>query len=74
MWHIISFFTLISFGAHREAGNIISFRNYDPQTKTIKKGGLREVQDTVEKEVEGVAQKIIEEDNARRVQDLVRRR
>jgi hypothetical protein len=49
----------------------ISFRNYDPQTRTVKKGGVQDENDTIEKNVEGVAEKIIEEDNIRRAQDLV---
>jgi coiled-coil domain-containing protein 12 len=48
-------------------------RNYDPASRTVRKrvrdGDME--QDTVEKEVEGLAQKIIAEDETRRAQELV---
>lgn len=47
-------------------------RNYDPETRTIKKRALGdEEDDTVEKAVEGLAERIIAEDEERRAQDLV---
>lgn len=47
-------------------------RNYDPATRTMKKRALgEEEEDTVEKAVEGLADRIIAEDEERRAQDLV---
>lgn len=46
-------------------------RNYDPETRTLKKHEGEE-NDTVEKAVEGLAERIIAEDEERRAQDLVR--
>lgn len=49
------------------------FRNYDPLTGQMKRfGGIRELPDTVEKDVDGLQQKTIEEDNRRQLEDLVR--
>ena len=48
-------------------------RNYDPETRTIRKRALgEEDEDTVEKAVEGLAEQIIAEDEERRAQELVR--
>lgn len=48
-------------------------RNFDPETRTLRKhtqnGRLTE--DTVEKNVEGMAEMIIAEDEERRAQELV---
>ena len=48
-------------------------RNYDPETRTIRKHARNEalLEDTVEKNVEGMAQMIISEDEQRRAQELV---
>lgn len=47
-------------------------RNYDPQTRTLRKHDNADDQDdTVEKNVEGLAERIIAEDEERRMQDLV---
>ena len=54
---------------------IIKNRNYDPESRTLKKRTREDdamMQDTVEKNVEGLAQKIITEDEQRRAQELVR--
>ncbi|KAF8319410.1 mRNA splicing factor [Clavulina sp. PMI_390] len=46
-------------------------RNYDPETRTIKKRALGEAEeDTVENTVEGLAERIVAEDEERRAQDL----
>lgn len=53
---------------------IIKSRNYDPESRTIKKRTKEEsgvMDDTVEKNVEGLAQQIIQEDEQRRAQELV---
>lgn len=53
---------------------IIKHRTYDPETKTLKKhatDGDVEM-DTVEKNIEGLAELIIAEDAERRTQELVR--
>jgi coiled-coil domain-containing protein 12 len=53
---------------------IIKNRNYDPESRTLKKHTREDdtiMQDTVEKDVEGLAQKIIMEDEQRRAQELV---
>lgn len=48
-------------------------RNFDPETRTLRKHtNADEVEDTVEKAVEGLAEKIIAEDEERRKQELVR--
>ena len=54
---------------------VIKNRNYDPESRTLKKRTREDdaiMEDTVEKDVEGLAQKIIEEDEQRRAQELVR--
>jgi coiled-coil domain-containing protein 12 len=54
---------------------IIKNRNYDPESRTLKKRTREDdamMQDTVEKDVEGLAQNIIIEDEQRRAQELVR--
>jgi hypothetical protein len=54
---------------------VIKNRNYDPESRTLKKRTREDdvvMQDTVEKDVEGLAQKIIKEDEQRRAQELVR--
>lgn len=51
-------------------------RNFDPETRTIKKHTRDddvEMQDTVEKDVAELAEEIIQEDKARQAQELVRR-
>lgn len=48
-------------------------RNFDPETRTLRKHmqNGRLTQDTVEKDVEGMAEKIIAEDEQHRAQELV---
>lgn len=53
---------------------IIKNRNYDPESRTLKKHTREDalaLDDTVEKNVQGLAQKIILEDEQRRAQELV---
>ncbi|KAG6837270.1 hypothetical protein H0H93_012275 [Arthromyces matolae] len=46
-------------------------RNFDPETRTIRKHNpLEPLEDTVENNVEGLAEKIITEDEVRRAQEL----
>lgn len=55
-------------------GSIIKNRNYDPESRTLKKHTREDalaLEDTVEKNVQGLAQKIILEDEQRRAQELV---
>lgn len=48
-------------------------RNFDPETRTLRKRDAKDtLEDTVEKNVEGVAEQIIAEDAERRQQELVR--
>ncbi|TFY54511.1 hypothetical protein EVG20_g9674 [Dentipellis fragilis] len=50
---------------------ILVTRNFDPATRTIRKRDAEdEIEDTVEKDVEGLAARIIAEDEERRAQDL----
>ena len=54
---------------------MIKNRNFDPTTRTLRKynpGEDAEVLDTVEKDVEGLAEEIIAEDEQRRAMELVR--
>ncbi|KAF7970215.1 hypothetical protein HWV62_24740 [Athelia sp. TMB] len=52
---------------------IIKSRNFDPESRTLKKRTRADgevIEDTVEKNVEGLAQQIIQEDEQRRAQEL----
>ncbi|KAI0780442.1 mRNA splicing factor [Trametes elegans] len=52
---------------------VIKHRSFDPSTRTLKKHTQNEdmqMEDTVEHQVEGLAEKIIAEDAERRAQDL----
>jgi len=52
---------------------VLKQRNFDPETRTLRKRDLADVEeDTVERNVEGVAEQIIAEDEERRQQELVR--
>ncbi|THH20766.1 hypothetical protein EUX98_g8522 [Antrodiella citrinella] len=59
-------------GVDSEAGSVIKSRLFDPETRTLKKHVPDDVEmeDTVEKKVEGLAEKIIAEDAERRQQEL----
>jgi hypothetical protein len=47
-------------------------RNFDPETRTLRKHQANvEVEDTLERNVKGLAEQIIAEDEAKRAQDLV---
>ena len=52
---------------------VIKHRTFDPSTRTLKKHTNDEdvEMDTVEKNIEGLAEQIIQEDAERRAQDLV---
>jgi coiled-coil domain-containing protein 12 len=56
---------------------IIKNRNFDPESRTLKKRAIIpedvEMEDTVERDIAGLAEKIIAEDEDRRAQELVRR-
>jgi coiled-coil domain-containing protein 12 len=50
----------------------LSNRNFDPQTRTLRKRQADvEMEDTLEHNVQGLAEQIIAEDEAKRAQDLV---
>ncbi|KAF8136463.1 cwf18 pre-mRNA splicing factor-domain-containing protein [Boletus edulis] len=53
-------------------GSVLLNRNFDPETRTLRKQMQNEglTQDTVEKDVEWMAEKIIAEDEQRRTQEL----
>ncbi|KAH9981136.1 cwf18 pre-mRNA splicing factor-domain-containing protein [Lactifluus volemus] len=54
-----------------EANDVLSNRNFDPQTRTLRKRQAdTEMEDTVEKNVQGLAEHILVQDEAKRVQDL----
>lgn len=52
---------------------LIKNRNFDPETRTLKKHTQEDVvmEDTVENQVKGLAEQIIAEDEKRRAQELV---
>ncbi|KIK46388.1 hypothetical protein CY34DRAFT_76296 [Suillus luteus UH-Slu-Lm8-n1] len=52
--------------------SVLLSRNYDPETRTLKKHSKNDVltTDTVEKTIEGVAEMIIAEDERQRAQEL----
>ncbi|KAG1789427.1 mRNA splicing factor [Suillus plorans] len=52
--------------------SVLLSRNYDPETRTLKKHSKNDVltTDTVEKDIEGVAEKILAEDERQRAQEL----
>ena len=55
---------------------VIKNRSFDPVTRTLRKHDRTEdavMEDTVEKNVDGLVEKIIAEDEERRSQELVRR-
>jgi len=52
---------------------ILKGRNFDPETRTLRKRDAQgdvEMEDTVEKDVDGLAEEIIAEDESRRAQEL----
>lgn len=51
---------------------VFKFRNYDPETGTARKHARTDEDDTVEKQVEGLAEKAILQDELQRAQELVR--
>lgn len=52
---------------------VIRPRNFDPETRTLRKHADDDQMDTIEKNVEGLAEKIIAEDAERRQQELASR-
>lgn len=61
--------------AHRssDGASILISRNFDPASRTVKKRTQADnIEDTIEKNVEGMAAMIIAEDEQRRAQELVR--
>lgn len=50
---------------------VFKFRNYDPETGTARKHARTDDDDTVEKQVEGLAEKAILQDELQRAQELV---
>jgi len=60
----------------QEGGNeppLFKNRNFDPETRTLRKAGQNSdlaPQDTVEKDVDGLSQRILQDDEERRTKDL----
>jgi len=51
---------------------VLANRNFDPETRTLRKHQANvEIEDTLEHNVKGLAERIIAEDEAKRAQDLV---
>jgi coiled-coil domain-containing protein 12 len=59
---------------HRITQPLIKNRNFDPESRTLKKHTQEDVEmeDTVEVQVKGLAEQIIADDEKRRAQELVR--
>ncbi|KAK2466744.1 hypothetical protein APHAL10511_001002 [Amanita phalloides] len=59
-------------GANDEEETILKNRNFDPETRTLRKHAKtdEDMQDTVEKDIAGLAEDIIAEDEQRRQQEL----
>lgn len=55
---------------HRE--ETFKFRNYDPETGSARKHARLDEEDTVEKQVEGLTDAAIAQDEVQRAQELVR--
>ncbi|BGP13803.1 hypothetical protein JCM10213_006365 [Rhodosporidiobolus nylandii] len=53
-----------------DKSEVFKFRNYDPETGTARKHARTEEEDTVEKQVEGLTEKAIAEDQVLRAQEL----
>ncbi|GAA6042768.1 hypothetical protein JCM8097_007467 [Rhodosporidiobolus ruineniae] len=53
-----------------EQTEVFKFRNYDPETGTLRKHARTEEVDTVEKQVEGLTEQVIALDEATRAQEL----
>jgi hypothetical protein len=63
------------FPGNLSSESIVKNRNFDPETRTLRKRTQADdavLQDTVEKDVAGMAEKIITEDEQKRSQELVR--
>lgn len=58
---------------HNSDEPLLATRNFDPQTRTLKKRSDSDVdmEDTVEKDVAGLAEHIIAEEEEARIQELV---
>jgi len=57
--------------AEETSGSILSARNFDPETRTLRRrNAVEQTEDTVENAVDGLAERIIAEDEERRAQDL----
>lgn len=50
---------------------VFKFRNYDPDSGTARKHARVDEEDTVEKQVEGMAERVIAEDAIKRAEELV---
>lgn len=58
----------------REAKNavgLLSQRNFDPNTRTLRRLNASEINDTVEKNIEGMVEDILEADKQRQDAELV---
>lgn len=59
-------------GGEEPTDGILKTRNFDPETRTLRKRAAEDesMQDTVEKDISGLVEKIIIEDEQRRKQEL----
>jgi len=57
--------------ASGDANPVLVNRNFDPETRTLRKHQTNVEMDTLESNVRGLAEQIIAEDEAKRAQDLV---
>ncbi|GAA5822978.1 hypothetical protein JCM11251_004444 [Rhodosporidiobolus azoricus] len=57
-------------GENGDSEEPFKFRNYDPETGTLRKHARTDEQDTVEKQVEGLTDKVIAQDEVTRAQEL----
>lgn len=56
----------------KDATNLLSKRNFDPETRTIRRPDITANNDTVEKDVDGMVDRILEADKERQNAELVR--
>src|SRR5205807_5199240 len=70
----LNYLTDVFLNVNRVAEPVIKNRNFDPESRTLKKHTANDivVEDTVENQVKGMAVQIIADDERRRAQELVR--
>ena len=55
----------------KNATGLLSQRNFDPNTRTLRRVDASEIEDTVEKNIDGMVQTILEADKQRQEAELV---